>query len=316
MSTIQSCPSNQPLKLADPVFLEDLITRVCATYEDSCGINHIEGFNLPQEAEILEILHDLLELVFPGFSGKGSFSLNTIRYSIGEILVRVYPELVGLIARSFHYNCKLSKCCDCNVPVMAESATKALLNALPEIRKMMKTDTQAAYDGDPAARSLDEIVMSYPGIKAITIQRLAHVLYSEKVPLLPRLLTEYAHRITGIDIHPGAKLGTGIFIDHGTGVVVGETAILGDNVKLYQGVTLGALSFPKDACGKIIKGAKRHPTIENDVTIYAGATILGDIVIGRGSVIGGNVWLTETVGPGTKITIAPPDLTIKKPKSI
>ena len=177
---------------------------------------------------------------------------------------------------------------------------------------MRRRAIQAAYAGDPAARSLDEIVLSYPGVKAITIQRIAHKLYQLKVPMIPRMMTEYAHRITGIDIHPGAKLGKGVFIDHGTGVVIGETAELGNDVKIYQGVTLGALSFPKDACGMIIKGAKRHPTIEDGVTIYAGATILGAITIGKNSVIGGNVWLTEGTEPGTKITIASPELTINK----
>ena len=151
--------------------------------------------------------------------------------------------------------------------------------------------------------------MSYPGLRAITIHRIAHALITRKVPMIPRMMSEYAHRITGIDIHPGAKIGRAFFIDHGTGVVIGETAEIGDNVKLYQGVTLGALAFPKDACGMIIKGAKRHPTIEDNVTIYAGATILGAVVIGKGSVIGGNVWLTHSTEPGTRITIAKPDLT-------
>jgi serine O-acetyltransferase len=162
-------------------------------------------------------------------------------------------------------------------------------------------DVQAAFDGDPAAKSLDEIILSYPCIKAIMIQRIAHILYCDGIPLIPRIMGEYAHRITAIDIHPGAKLGEGIFIDHGTGVVIGETATIGSNVKIYQGVTLGALSFPKDTDGKIIKGQKRHPTIEDNVTIYAGATILGDIVIGRDSVIGGNVWLTHSVPEGSRI---------------
>ena len=157
--------------------------------------------------------------------------------------------------------------------------------------------------------------MSYPGLRAITIHRIAHALFTRKVPMIPRMMSEYAHRITGIDIHPGAKIGRAFFIDHGTGVVIGETAEIGDNVKLYQGVTLGALSFPKDACGMIIKGAKRHPTIEDNVTIYAGATILGAVVIGKGSVIGGNVWLTHSTEPGTRITIAKPDLTCEtKPR--
>ena len=178
----------------------------------------------------------------------------------------------------------------------------------------MKLDVQAAYDGDPAALSLDEIVLSYPGIKAITVQRIAHHLYMSNVPLIPRMMSEHIHSQTGIDIHPGAKLGKGVFIDHGTGVVIGETAVLGDGVKIYQGVTLGALSFPKDACGMIIKGAKRHPSIGDRVTIYSGATILGDIFIGDKSIIGGNVWLTESTSPGTKISIEQPKNLIRAPK--
>ena len=194
----------------------------------------------------------------------------------------------------------------------AKEIVAAFLARLPDVRRLVETDVDAAYDGDPAAKTLDEIVLSYPGVKALTIHRLAHCLHEKKVPLIPRMMSEYAHRITGIDIHPGAKIGRAFFIDHGTGVVIGETAEIGDNVKLYQGVTLGALSFPKDACGMIIKGAKRHPTIEDNVTIYAGATILGAVVIGKGSVIGGNVWLTHSTEPGTRITIAKPDLTCEK----
>ena len=194
----------------------------------------------------------------------------------------------------------------------AEDASRALLESIPSLRETMKLDIQAAFEGDPAAKSHAEVVLSYPGIKAITIQRIAHCLHQKKVPLIPRMMCEYAHRITGIDIHPGASLGKGLFIDHGTGVVIGETAVIGERVKIYQGVTLGALSFPRDACGMIIKGAKRHPTIEDDVTIYAGATILGAVTIGRGSVIGGNVWLTDGTAPGTKITIAQPRLTIRQ----
>jgi len=206
----------------------------------------------------------------------------------------------------------MDHCKDCDIPTLTEAATRTLISKLPEIRNTMKLDVGAAFEGDPAAKSLDEIILSYPGIKAITIQRIAHVLYHQKVPLIPRMLCEYAHRETGIDIHPGAHLGKAFFIDHGTGVVIGETSTIGDNVKIYQGVTLGALSFPKDACGGIIKGAKRHPTIEKNVTIYAGATILGNIVIGENSIIGGNVWLTESVEPGTKVTIPNPELKIKK----
>jgi serine O-acetyltransferase len=299
-------------------FIDGLVERLCESYADGAGVNHVEGFNLPRRKEVLEIAGDLTELVFPGFSGHKSHSVNTIRYNIGEIISRVHAELYDQIYRSFRYNCEMKKCGECNVAALSEKAAGALLSAIPSIRETIKKDIQAAYDADPAAASPDEIVMSYPGVRAIVIQRMAHVLYHEKVPLIPRMMTEHAHSVTGIDIHPGAHIGSAFFIDHGTGVVIGETAEIGDNVKLFQGVTLGALSFPKDACGKIIKGAKRHPTIEDNVTIYAGATILGNITIGKGSVIGGNVWLTESLPPGTKVTIAPPDLTIrsKAPRQI
>lgn len=305
------CPKDYQTQHQYREFLDNLVNDICSTYEDQQGINHIEGFNLPSESEVLRILSDLLEVIFPGFSGKKDYCIATIRYNIGEIVARIFVDLADQLSRSFRFDCNMKQCDNCNIPELSDKATRKLLKSIPKIREMMKMDVAAAFDGDPAAKSFDEIIISYPGIKAITIQRLAHILYEENVPLLPRMMGEYAHSITGIDIHPGAILGTGIFIDHGTGVVIGETAEIGDNVKIYQGVTLGALSFPKDACGKIIKGKKRHPTLEKNVTVYAGATILGNITIGEGSVIGGNVWLTESLEPGTKITISPPEHTIK-----
>jgi serine O-acetyltransferase len=289
-------------------YLCDLVGKICDTYEDAKGINHVEGFNLPRQQEIHDIINRLMEIVFPGFSGVQNYSLKTISFNIGNILTEIYSELHDQVSRSLSYECGKNHCDNCDVPAKTEEAVKALLNAIPEIRETMKLDIAAAFNGDPAAATIDEIVVSYPGIKAITIQRFSHVLYHHKVPLIPRMMTEYAHSVTGIDIHPGAHLEKGIFIDHGTGVVIGETAIIGNNVKIYQGVTLGALSFPKDACGMIIKGARRHPTIEDDVTIYAGATVLGNIVIGKGSIIGGNVWMTESVPAGSKISMAPPEL--------
>jgi len=292
-------------------FIDKVVDELCQTYEDSKGINHIKGFELPSQREVLEIIDDLLEIVFPGYRGVRMHDMDTIRYSVGELIGKLHRNLMRQVFKAFRYNCKMDKCCDCGVDEKTETAVRTLLSAIPKIRETMKKDIHAAFEGDPAAFSLDEIVVSYPGVRTITIQRLAHVLYHQKVPLIPRMMTEYAHSDTGIDIHPGAHLGDGVFIDHGTGVVIGETAKIGNNVKIYQGVTLGALSFPKDACGKIIKGAKRHPTIEDDVTIYSGATVLGNIVIGKGSIVGGNVWITESVLPGSKITIHPPELTIK-----
>ena len=307
---MKTCPKHQP-QSPELAQIDDLVERLCASYADGIGVNHSEGLNLPREAEILELLHDLVELIFPGFAEREAESADTIRFSVGDLLIRSHHRLTDLLCRVFRYTCKTADVnCDCK----ARAATVAgeVLAELPMIRDVMKTDVQAAYEGDPAARNKQEVIMSYPGLRAITIHRIAHALFTRKVPMIPRMMSEYAHRITGIDIHPGAKIGRAFFIDHGTGVVIGETAEIGDNVKLYQGVTLGALSFPKDACGMIIKGAKRHPTIEDNVTIYAGATILGAVVIGKGSVIGGNVWLTHSTDPGTRITIAKPDLTCEK----
>ena len=198
---------------------------------------------------------------------------------------------------------------------MAADATRHLLNELPNIREMLKGDVGAAFDGDPAAQSYEEIVISYPCITAIATHRIAHELYLREVPLIPRLMAEHAHSKTGIDINPGATIGKNFFIDHGTGVVIGETTIIGDNVKIYQGATLGALSFAKDERGRIIKGGKRHPTIEDNVTIYAEATILGNIVIGEGSVVGANAWIKESVPPGIVVSMQNPELVYKKKKN-
>ena len=310
MSHCQDCEKHHNME--NDSFIEPLISRIFESYADDIAVNRNDRSNLPRESEILKALNGLLELIFPGYAEREAHSPATLRYAVGEIVTSLNMTLNSLFLRAFLFNCKNSDKKDCDCHAEAASAARELLEAIPSLRESMKLDIQAAYAGDPAARSLDEIVLSYPGVKAITIQRIAHKLCQLKVPMIPRMMTEYAHRITGIDIHPGAKLGKGVFIDHGTGVVIGETAELGNDVKIYQGVTLGALSFPKDACGMIIKGAKRHPTIEDGVTIYAGATILGAITIGKNSVIGGNVWLTEGTEPGTKITIASPELTINK----
>jgi serine O-acetyltransferase len=285
-----------------------------ATYQDGTGINHLDGSNMPQSEEVIQVLHDLLEVLFPGYSGRFPIDRANVEFVIGSQVNHIFRQLVEQIERAYAYNCRLRCCSTGNCRRQAEDATIALLEALPRLRELLKKDVQAALDGDPATNSPDEVVIAYPGLKAIAINRLAHVLYQAGVPLVPRVMGEYAHAVTGIDIHPGATLGASLFIDHGTGVVVGETAVVGDNVKIYQGVTLGALSFPKDACGRIIKGAKRHPNIEDNVTLYAGATVLGDITIGHDSVIGGNVWITESVPPYTKVTVAPPDLAIRTRK--
>ncbi len=284
--------------------LKQLRTDLQTSYADHFGVNRVDGDNLPRRDEIIGITEKLLDIIFPGFdqrfAGNGENSLEDI-----------FNELSDQICRAIKYNCKKDCCGKCHADKEAQDAALALLKALPEIRETAKEDVRAGYAGDPAATSFDEIILSYPGLKAITIQRLAHVLYLKKIPMIGRMMTEHAHSLTGIDIHPGATLGKGVFIDHGTGVVVGETAILGDHVRIYQGVTLGAVAFPKDACGMLIKGNKRHPTIGNNVTIYSGASVLGDITIGDNSVIGGNVWLTESLPPGTKITARQPEHNLK-----
>lgn len=290
-------------KQFDNSHLNRLTEAINQTYVDMVGVNHIDGGNLPHRSEIVGSLEKILEIIFPGFDRKLPSSLEDVARQTPKLLEEVYHSLYDQICRVFYYQCGTGRDCqNCDATERIKTSIYALLDFLPQLREIVKRDVASAYAGDPAASSYDEIILSYPGIKAITIQRLAHVLYQTQTPLIPRMMTEYAHGITGIDIHPGAALGQGVFIDHGTGVIIGETAVIGDNVRIYQGVTLGALNFPKDACGMLIKGAKRHPTIGNNVTIYAGAAVLGDIVIGDNCVIGGNVWLTESLPPGTKVT--------------
>ena len=295
--------------------IESLVREITETYKGDSGINFIDVSNLPVRERILEVLDLLTELLFPGYTGKRTVTKSNINYVVIDILCHVYTELCGQIERAFKYRCRMEKCDTGDCRTMAEHATQHLLTRLPGIREMLKGDVVAAFDGDPAAKSYEEIVISYPCIIAIATYRIAHELYLKDVPLIPRIMTECAHARTGIDIHPGAKIGKNFFIDHGTGVVIGETTVIGDNVKIYQGTTLGALSFPKDERGRIIKGGKRHPTIEDNVTIYAEATILGDVTIGKDAVIGGNVWIKESVPPAVTVTTPKADLVYLKQKS-
>lgn len=292
--------------------VENLVGEIAGTYQDDSGINLVDAANLPVRDRILEILELLTELLFPGYTGKRRVTRANLNFVVIDILYHVYTELSEQIELAYVYRCRMEDCDIGGCRKMAEQATQHLLKQLPKVRELLKGDVAAAYDGDPAAKSYEEIVISYPCIIAIATYRIAHELYLKEVPLVPRIMTEYAHTKTGIDIHPGAKIGKSFFIDHGTGVVIGETTIIGDNVKIYQGATLGALSFPKDERGRIIKGGKRHPTIEDNVTIYAEATILGNVVIGKGAVIGGNVWIKESVPPGVTVTTAHADLVYKR----
>ena len=295
--------------------VDAIVDAICSSYEDGTGVNCMEVHNLPVQEKILEILRTLFVILFPGYVGKQAFTKANVRFVIGELVNRVHDDLVEQAERAFRHQCRILKCEGCDCRGMGEKVTQHLLKKLPEVRDLLKGDVAAAYDGDPAAKSFDEIIISYPCIEAIATYRIAHELEVMGVPLIPRIMTEYAHGRTGIDIHPGATIGRNFFIDHGTGVVIGETTEIGENVKIYQGVTLGALSFPKDERGRIIKGGKRHPTIKDNVTIYAEATILGgEVVIGENSVVGGNVWLTESVPPATVVTTSKPDLVYRKGK--
>lgn len=295
--------------------VKNTVCDLYKTYEDEKGINHMSGVNLPSKNEIYRIIDDIEEVIFPGFANEKIIDIKNIHYYAGNLVSKLYVDLYSQVSRSFRYQCAGKEECEaCNIDEMANDAIVHVFSKLPEIRNKMKLDVQAAYEGDPAAKSLEEIIISYPGLYAIMVYRIAHEFNLKKVPLIPRIMSEFAHSRVGIDIHPGARIGTSFFIDHGTGVVIGETSIIGNNVKIFQGVTLGALSFPKTPDGKIIRDKKRHPTLEDDVTVYAGATVLGDIVIGKGSVIGGNVWLTESVAPYSLVTISKPDLTIKTRK--
>ncbi len=287
-----------------PAVIEEIIGSITAER----SISHFNSALIPSKESVIEILEELKDLLFPGYYRKQEIHTYSLSYQIGSGVNRVFEKLAAQIARSIRHECRRlnSLCTQCLDRGQKEAL--AFLKKIPHLRGILAGDVQAAYDGDPAAKSLDEVIFSYPCILAITVYRIAHELHIQGVPLLPRIMTEYAHSITGIDIHPGALVGKNFFVDHGTGVVIGETTEIGDRVKIYQGVTLGALSFPKDSEGNIIRGRKRHPTLEDEVTIYSNATILGPVVIGARSVIGGNTWITHDVAPDTVVTIEQPGL--------
>jgi len=294
--------------------LPQLVDEIVDNYGTFGGMDHLEGKDLPSKKVVIEVLDDLLSVFFPGYLGKAEVNKANVKYFLGSTLTSVQTRLTEEVEKSLKYICRKIKECPHDVcHRRAQVVVKELLERIPELRSVVSGDIVAAYDGDPAAVSTEEVILSYPCLLAITTYRIAHELYVRGIPMIPRIMSEHVHSLTGIDIHPGAKIGKNFFIDHGTGVVIGETAEIGDNVKLYQGVTLGALSFPKDEKGALIRGAKRHPTIGNNVVIYSGATLLGaDAVVGDNVVIGGNVWITSRVESGTKITIAPPELKYKK----
>jgi len=296
--------------------LSGIVDKILATCKKTGLINHVGATPFPSQKAIAGILDEFFEVLFPGYFGESDLTWSNLGYHIGHKIDELFPKLRAEFWKAIRHECKRlgSACQHCERKSEAEAF--ALMEKIPHLREILSEDVQAAYDGDPAAKSFDEIIISYPCIKAISTYRIAHEIYEQGIPLIARMMSEIAHGQTGVDIHPGATIGRRFFIDHGTGVVIGETTEIGNDVKIYQGVTLGAMSFPKDACGKLVRGAKRHPTLEDGVTVYAGATILGgNSIIGAKSVIGGNVWLTHSVDPGTKVYIKDPDLTFHSPES-
>jgi len=289
--------------------IDRIVASVADSYRGGRSIDSLESAALPNQRKVTEALEHLKHVIYMGFYSTRDLDESNLRHYLAEHLYEALEMLVEQIARALVYRRLKGGAPERQDIDWSENVVLEVFEGLPALRADLQLDLQAAYDGDPAAESIEEIVFSYPAIEAITCYRIAHQFFERKVPMIPRIMSELAHTQTGIDIHPGANIGKAFFIDHGTGVVIGATCDIGDRVKMYQGVTLGALSIPRDQCGDVIRTSKRHPTIEDDVTIYAGATILGgETVVGQGSVIGGNVWLTQSVPPGSRVTYSPPTL--------
>ncbi len=286
--------------------LDDILRALLASYEADGGINHLDGTNLPSQESVKQLAVDCMHLLFPGYFDEHSLTKKEVPAQVGRLLKRFEARLAAEMEKSLRF----ARVAD--PASRARELTDTALGRFPELRKIIQTDVAAAFSGDPAARSVEEIIVAYPCVLAISLQRFAHVLYQLGVPLVPRMLTEFAHERTGCDIHPGAEIGAHFFIDHCTGVVIGETARIGHHVKLYQGVTLGAKSFELDPEGNPVKGVKRHPDIDDHVTIYAHATILGgDTRVGEHSVVGSSVWLLQSVPPHSVVYFKGENLVIR-----
>jgi serine O-acetyltransferase len=300
--------------MAEPVLrtLDALVCELTDSYRGDARGQRINRHFLPSRDESIEILRLLLDVLYPGYFGRDDLTDENVGYHVGVTLTLLREKLLRQVERCLCYgdeNAGTSDLPRCRN--QSSEVTDGFLAGLGALRGTLLLDIQAAHDGDPAAVSLDEIVLAYPGLLAVTVYRIAHELHRLGVPMMPRMMTEWAHAQTGADIHPAAQIGQRFFLDHATGCVIGATSIIGDDVKLYQGVTLGALSFPKDADGNLIRGEKRHPTVEDQVTIYANATVLGgQTVVGRGSVIGGSVFVTKSVPPGSRVALKAPELSV------
>ena len=298
--------ADQPVQIQGADDFSGLVESLCAPGNGSAAGTRKRWENqaLPSRRAIGNLIESLRAVLFPGYFGFSDHGQESIRFHVGSALDHIRLELKEQIKRGLCFSCEEGAGCLPLCDRKAQELTGEFLRRLPAVQRLLNLDVRAAYEGDPAAPNADEVIFSYPGIVAITSYRLAHELHRLGVPIIPRMITEAAHSATGIDIHPGAAIGERFFIDHGTGVVIGETCVIGDRVRIYQGVTLGAKSFQFDAAGHPVRGIARHPIVEDDVTIYSGATILGRVTIGRGSVIGGNVWLIHDIPPGSRITQA------------
>ncbi|HYA41257.1 MAG TPA: serine O-acetyltransferase EpsC [Syntrophobacteraceae bacterium] len=285
-----------------------IVEKLAGSCANGTCFDHIGPEPIPSLEVVVNIVDRVRRLLYPGYFIRNRLEKFNLGYYFGQEATALFEIMSEQIALALRHDCIRHDlpCVQCDE--LGQSAAISFMRGLPSMRFMLSSDVRAAYMGDPAAKSFDEIIFSYPGIFAVSVYRMAHQLWEQRIPFLPRISTEYAHSVTGIDIHPGAHIGGSFFIDHGTGVVIGETTEIGDRVRLYQGVTLGALSPPRDA-GELLRNKKRHPTVEDDVIIYSGATILGgNTVIGARSIIGGNVWLTESVPPDTRIILKKPEL--------
>ena len=296
-----------------PDELDDLVTALLKSYRADARGHHINRRYLPSRAEIIEILNLLFQVLYPGYVGRQGLTDEEVGYHVGTLLSTLREKLARQIEQCLCHQAETDAIAgdESSCAPHAKKVAGLFLAKLPELRATLLDDVQAAFDGDPAATNLDEIILAYPGLLAVTVYRIAHELFAMGVPLMPRIMTEWAHARTGADIHPGAHIGKSFFIDHATGVVVGETSHIGSHVKLYQGVTLGAMSHPRDESGRVIRNTKRHPTVQDGVTVYANATVLGgDTVLGEKSIVGGSVFLTESVPSGSRVAITPPELRV------
>ncbi|WPD23194.1 MAG: serine acetyltransferase [Candidatus Electrothrix scaldis] len=302
------CEGHRQTVTLEDDYIPSIVSQLTEGFTSKRWSCHIEPVAIPTKKEVVDLVLQAQRVMFPGYFSSTMLNSSSLEYHLGHNLTIFFRNLNRQISSAIRHDCfrHNQPCSNCNA--RSHALASRFIKELPKIREYLESDIQATLEGDPAARNADEVIFSYPGFFAVFVYRLAHALFILGIPLLPRILSEYAYHRTAIDIHPGAKIGESFFIDHGAGVVIGETCVIGNRVRLYQGVTLGALSLPKGA-GRKMRDIKRHPTIEDDVIVYASAIILGgDTVVGARSIVGGNVWLTKSIGPDTKVLVKQPEL--------